>query len=252
MFESRGGIIFIAGVGFFVLAFLANGLVAILLYADKPEQVTEETISANMLQQFADLHLRYPEQFKTYIGEFRTDQQIKLCADTLRKARKLYIGEGCWHCHSQFVRPVSREVDRWGPVSRSAEYNNELQRPVMFGTRRVGPDLIRGGGRRSNDWHAAHFFNPRSVTTESVMPTYPWFFDRPADFLTRHPEEPTNPTAQARYRLIKAQPPEEPSPLLPNDRGLALIAYIQWLGSWQPHYFTLYKDPGTATSESQK
>ena len=57
------------------------------------------------------------------------------------------MGEGCWHCHSQFVRPVSNEERRWGPVSKTEEYQNELQRPVMFGTRRVGPDLSREGGR---------------------------------------------------------------------------------------------------------
>jgi cytochrome c oxidase cbb3-type subunit 2 len=91
---------------------------------------------------------------------------------------KIYVGEGCWHCHSQFVRPVSNEEERWGPVSRSEEYQNELQRPVLFGTRRVGPDLCREGGRRSNDWHAVHFFQPDSLSQGSPMPEYPWFFRR--------------------------------------------------------------------------
>jgi cbb3-type cytochrome oxidase cytochrome c subunit len=75
------------------------------------------------------------------------------------------------------VRHVSNESRRWGPVAKSWEYNNELQRPVMLGTRRVGPDLSREGGRRSNDWHMFHFFRPRMTSPESVMPDYPWFFE---------------------------------------------------------------------------
>jgi len=102
------------------------------------------------------------------------------------------------------VRPVSNEEERWGPVSRSVEYQNELQRPVLFGTRRVGPDLCREGGRRSNDWHAVHFFQPESLSQASPMPEYPWFFDG--------------------------------SPDKPNAKGLAIMTYIQWLGSWQESY----------------
>ncbi len=114
------------------------------------------------------------------------------------------MGEGCWHCHSQFVRPVSNESRRFGPVSKTEEYDNELQRPVLFGTRRVGPDLSREGGRRGNDWHAVHFYNPQVVSHRSPMPEYPWFFDG--------------------------------SPDKPNRRGLAIITYIQWLGSWLDSY----------------
>ncbi|MFO1000842.1 MAG: cbb3-type cytochrome c oxidase subunit II [Planctomycetaceae bacterium] len=66
-------------------------------------------------------------------------------------------------------------------MSRSAEYQNELQRPVLFGTRRIGPDLCREGGRRSNDWHAVTFYKPDSLSQESPMPEYPWFFDGSAD-----------------------------------------------------------------------
>lgn len=249
MFESKGGIIFIAGVGFFVLAFLSNGLVAMLLYADRPELTAEQMVNDNVLLQFRDLAARYPEQFAAYVGEMKPENERELCATTLKQGRTLYVGEGCWHCHSQFVRPVAREMERWGPVSKSAEYQNELQRPVLFGTRRVGPDLIREGGRRSNDWHAAHFFNPRSLAPDSVMPSYEWFFDRPVDFFAAHPrQDPQKPATAERRKLINAQPQEVRSPLLPNGRGLALILYMQWLGSWQPNYFTQYRDPGVSVS----
>ena len=200
MFESKTGIFFIGGVGFFVLAFLGNGLVPMIMYKDMPEKTVEEVINPRLMTQFRDLATRYPEPFKQAFGE-PTEEK---CAEALRLARSLYVGEGCFHCHSQFIRPVSNESRRWGPVSTSEEYQNELQRPVMFGTRRVGPDLGREGGRRGNDWHAVHFFKPKMVSTDSPMPSYPWFFDG--------------------------------SPDKPTRRGLAMITYVQWLGSWLDSY----------------
>lgn len=225
MFESRTGILLIAGLGFFALAFLSNGVVPMLMYRDMPEQTAEEVVNRNLLIQFDDLRSRYPDGFAKLARRLGHDPDAKptlesdraLAAATLRYARTLYIGEGCWHCHSQFVRPVSNESRRWGPVARSWEYQNELQRPVLFGTRRVGPDLSREGGRRSNDWHAVHFFKPTSLVEESVMPEYPWFFDG--------------------------------DPNRPNERGIALIAYMQWLGSWLPHYFNNYVDPRLAEAQ---
>jgi hypothetical protein len=200
MFESKTGIVFIAGILFFALAFLGNGLVPMLMYKDLKEETVEELVKPRLMTQFRDLSERYPEQFQKYFGEPNAEN----CAAALRLGRQIYVGEGCWHCHSQFIRPVSNESLRWGPVSETKEYQNELQRPVMFGTRRVGPDLSREGGRRSNDWHSVHFFRPKMVSTDSVMPEYPWFFDGAPD--------------------------------KPNRRGLAVITYVQWLGSWLPSY----------------
>ena len=210
MFESKSGVLFIAGVLFFAFAFISNALVPVLMYRDLPEQTVEEVVNGNLRFQMEDLARRYPESFNAAFGEPPGGEEKdnawwnKKCADALRLGRKIYVGEGCWHCHSQFVRPVSNEEERWGPVSASWEYQNELQRPVMFGTRRVGPDLSREGGRRSNDWHAVHFYEPDSLSDGSPMPPYPWLFDDSAD--------------------------------RPNERGLALIAYVQWLGSWLDSY----------------
>lgn len=200
MFESKSGIFFIAGIGFFLLAFLGNGVVPMIMYKDRHEQTAEEVVNKRVLNQFRDLAERYPEQFQAAFGEVSVDT----CAEALRLGRQIYVGEGCWHCHSQFVRPVSNESRRYGPVSKSEEYDNELQRPVLFGTRRVGPDLSREGGRRGNDWHAVHFWKPSTVSHNSPMPEYPWFFDGGPD--------------------------------KPNRRGLALMTYVQWLGSWLPEY----------------
>jgi cytochrome c oxidase cbb3-type subunit 2 len=228
MLETKSGILFIAGVGFFVFAFLSNGALPMIMYKDLPEQTAEEVVNPRLVRQFRDLQERYPDPFQAAFGDLpelkdippeadpEQKQQIQTdnsklseqvtakAAEALRLGRQVYIGEGCWHCHSQFVRPVSNESLRFGPVSKTGEYQNELQRPVMFGTRRVGPDLSREGGRRSNDWHAVHFFQPTLVSRGSPMPQYPWLFGGAPD--------------------------------KPNRRGLALITYIQWLGSWQESY----------------
>ena len=84
------------------------------------------------------------------------------------------VGEACWHCHKPVCSPgIQRERPAGDRFSESEEYQNELQRPVLFGTRRVGPDLSREGGRRSSDWHAVHFFKPTDLSEGSPMPSYP-------------------------------------------------------------------------------
>ena len=210
MFERKSGILLIAGVGFFAFAFLSNALVPILMYRHLPEKTVAQLMNGNLRYQFEDLAQRFPAAFEKAYGQPPADPEPaaqwynEKCATALKLGRDIYVAEGCWHCHSQFVRPVSNEDRRWGPVSKSWEYQNELQRPVMFGTRRVGPDLSREGGRRSSDWHAVHFFEPEALSKASPMPRYPWLFDG--------------------------------SPDQPTIRGLALITYIQWLGSWHETY----------------
>ncbi len=211
--EKKSGVLFIAGLVFFGLAFVSNAVVPALMYKKLPEKTAEQlvTVNGNLRYQFEDLARRWPEAFRAAFGEIPPEEGNerekwlnRACADALRKGRDVYVAEGCWHCHSQFIRPVSNEDKRFGPVSKSDEYQNELQRPVLFGTRRVGPDLIREGGRHSNDWHAVHFFKPVTLSTGSVMPEYPWLFDG--------------------------------SPDKPNKKGLALMTYVQWLGSWLESY----------------
>jgi cytochrome c oxidase cbb3-type subunit 2 len=88
--------------------------------------------------------------------------------------REVYGNQICWHCHSQFVRPVNDEDRRWGPVSQTGEY--AFDQPHFFGTRRVGPDLAREGGLRPDDWQLAHLWNPRWTVSRSVMPAFLWLF----------------------------------------------------------------------------
>lgn len=89
--------------------------------------------------------------------------------------RRVYMREGCWYCHSQYVRPVAGEEARWGPLSEAGEY--AYDQPHLLGTRRIGPDLSRVGGKYGDDWHYAHYYNPRMVVPDSIMPSFPWLFD---------------------------------------------------------------------------
>jgi cbb3-type cytochrome oxidase cytochrome c subunit len=187
------GIWLFAGIGCFALAFVFTGYLPIA-HLSQIEYQTLEEVSPEPSIEFIQLSQQYPEQFEKYWGE----PTAEAFHDALRLARDVYIGEACWHCHSQFVRPVSREDARFGKVSYASEYMNEMFLPHLFGTRRVGPDLIREAGKHGNDWHVAHFYEPTLVVPTSVMPRYSWFFDGDE----------------------------------PNKKGIAMIAYVQWLGSW--------------------
>ncbi|MCG3175695.1 MAG: hypothetical protein MOGMAGMI_00628 [Candidatus Omnitrophica bacterium] len=192
--EKFRTIFLVAGIALFAFSVLVMGVLPWLSFKDEPI-LTVEQLAQKMTTDFVDLSERYPESFKKHYGEVSSASY----AEALELGRKIYVREACWHCHSQYIRPVSNEDKRWGPVSEALEYQNVLQMPPLFGTRRVGPDLIREAGRRSNDWHVAHFHNPVDVVPTSVMPSYPWFFDKDGQ---------------------------------PNKQGLAIVTYVQWLGSW--------------------
>ena len=84
--------------------------------------------------------------------------------------RDIYIREGCYVCHSQMIRPMRDEVERYGHYSLAAE--SMYDHPFQWGSKRTGPDLARVGGRYSDEWHVDHLRNPQSVVPESVMPKY--------------------------------------------------------------------------------
>jgi cytochrome c oxidase cbb3-type subunit I/II len=141
-------VILIAAVGFYALAMTSQGLIPYLEKSiTRPETVT--TVDGQVV----------PTPHRT---------------ESENVGRQVYIREGCWYCHSQFVRPVNRDTDKWGPVSQAGEFIYDV--PQMFGTRRIGPDLSREGNRRSNEWHYAHHWDPRSVEPESMMPSYDWLY----------------------------------------------------------------------------
>ena len=86
--------------------------------------------------------------------------------------RNIYIREGCYACHSQMIRTLRDDVERYGPYSLAVE--SRYDHPMLWGSKRTGPDLARVGGKYSDTWHAAHLRDPRDVVPESIMPAYKW------------------------------------------------------------------------------
>jgi cytochrome c oxidase cbb3-type subunit 2 len=95
------------------------------------------------------------------------------------EGRDIYIREGCYVCHSQMIRPMRDEVERYGHYSLAAE--SMYDHPFQWGSKRTGPDLARVGGRYSDEWHVDHLTNPQSVVPESVMPKYGFLKNRMID-----------------------------------------------------------------------
>jgi len=94
--------------------------------------------------------------------------------------RNIYVREGCYNCHSQMIRPLRDEVERYGHYSLAVE--SMYDRPFQWGSKRTGPDLARIGGKYSDDWHRDHLNSPRSVVPATVMPAYPWLARTELDF----------------------------------------------------------------------
>lgn len=135
-----------------------------------------------------------------------------------QRGRRVYIREGCWYCHSQYVRPVTGEDLRWGPVSEAGEYHFDA--PHLFSTRRIGPDLTREGLKFADGWHYAHHWDAQMVVPDSNMPSFKWLFHQvrvpvrkegDGDVLGEQPE-------LARYFTMT---PEPKVLLFPNEVGLA-------------------------------
>ena len=94
--------------------------------------------------------------------------------------RNIYVSEGCYLCHSQMIRALRDEVERYGHYSLAAE--SMFDHPFQWGSKRNGPDLARVGGKYSDDWHRDHLQDPRSVVVGSIMPAYPWLFTTDLDY----------------------------------------------------------------------
>lgn len=144
--------------------------------------------------------------------------------------RDIYVREGCYGCHSQMVRTLRFETERYGAFSVAGE--SVYDRPFQWGSKRTGPDLARIGGRYSDEWHRVHLINPRLVVPESNMPGYPWLAERPLD-----------PAAiQRRMRVLRRlghpyseEDIEQAAQTLSGKTEMdALIAYLQGLGRHTP------------------
>jgi cytochrome c oxidase cbb3-type subunit 2 len=140
--------------------------------------------------------------------------------------RDLYIREGCVGCHSQQVRMLRAEVQRYGPYSVAGE--SVFDHPFLWGSKRTGPDLARVGGRYSDEWHRIHLRNPRDVVPESNMPNYPWLAENTVEGMN----------VKARMRALRTlgvpytdeQIEAAPEALVGKTEEDAMVAYLQSLG----------------------
>jgi len=144
--------------------------------------------------------------------------------------RNIYVREGCYGCHSQMVRTLRFETERYGHYSLAGE--SVYDRPFQWGSKRTGPDLARIGGRYSDDWHRVHLNNPRDVVPESNMPGYPWLANNALD------SEEIMGDMRALKRLgdpyTDAEINSAPAALQGKTEQDALIAFLQGLGKHAP------------------
>jgi cytochrome c oxidase cbb3-type subunit II len=143
------------------------------------------------------------------------------------EGRDIYVREGCYNCHSQMIRPLRAETERYGHYSLAGE--SVYDHPFQFGSKRTGPDLARVGGRYSDEWHRAHLTNPRDVVPESNMPRYGWLADATID-------EAVTPDKMRALRVVGVPyTDEEIAAASDAVRGKtemeAVIAYLQGLGT---------------------
>ena len=144
--------------------------------------------------------------------------------------RDVYIREGCYNCHSQMVRTLRFETERYGHYSLAGE--SVYDRPFQWGSKRTGPDLARVGGRYSDDWHRVHLLKPRDLVPESNMPNFPWLGETLVDAAT----------VRARMTALKrlGDPYTEADIAGVTDAVVtkteldAVVAYLQGLGAHAP------------------
>ncbi|MDZ7630220.1 MAG: cytochrome-c oxidase, cbb3-type subunit II [Gemmatimonadaceae bacterium] len=158
--------------------------------------------------------------------------------------RDMYIREGCVNCHSQQIRPLRYETERYGEYSKPGE--SVYEHPFLWGSKRNGPDLAREGGKYPNLWHVTHFNNPRDIVTGSLMPAYPHFLKDQIDWAVIQPrinvmamlgvpygDAVTKAEAMAREQAatVAADIEKNGGPANLQERDIvAIVAYIQRLG----------------------
>jgi cytochrome c oxidase cbb3-type subunit I/II len=161
------------------------------------------------------------------------------------QGRDIYIREGCLSCHSQLIRPFRSETERYGEYSKAGEY--VYDHPFLWGSKRIGPDLHREGGKYPNMWHYLHMENPRSMSPGSIMPSFPWLLSQDLDTTTTaakikamrdigvpYPEGYENYANQdlaAQADSISSDLINAGVPAESNKEIIALIAYLQRLGT---------------------
>jgi cytochrome c oxidase cbb3-type subunit I/II len=174
-----------------------------------------------------------------------TIESVKPYTPLELQGRDIYIREGCNTCHSQMIRPFRSETERYGEYSKAGEF--VYDHPFLWGSRRTGPDLHRVGGKYPNLWHYLHMDNPRSMSPGSIMPPYPWLLTQDLDTATTMAKIMAMQTLGVPYpkgyeltanELLVRQAEEialdlqnNKVPAEPNKEIIALIAYLQRLGT---------------------
>jgi cytochrome c oxidase cbb3-type subunit I/II len=166
--------------------------------------------------------------------------------------RDLYVAEGCYNCHSQMIRPIHPETERYGEFSHGGEF--VYDHPFQWGSRRIGPDVQRVGGKYSHDWHIRHLVEPRSVSPGSIMPNYAHLLANPLDLdglparvramailgvpygedeIQAAADLARSQAAQIVAEIIEQDGPEAlpPNVDLANTQMVAMVAYLQRLGT---------------------
>jgi cytochrome c oxidase cbb3-type subunit I/II len=194
----------VAGVFFFFLAVVTQGVLPFV----------EPSARTNVVTAVVRTDLGQLKWMLTEATDYTPLQQL---------GRRVYLREGCWYCHSQYVRPVTGETRRWGPVSEAGEYAYDV--PHLFGTRRIGPDLTRVGLKYGDEWHLAHFWNARMLSRESIMAPFRGLFDTPEEAVRIVDDGAGNrtldktPTTQALFDFNN----KEQIKLTPNEDGLLFV-----------------------------
>ena len=174
------------------------------------------------------------------------DSRVKPYTPLEIAGRDIYVREGCYTCHSQLVRPMVDEKIRYGEPSKAAEF--VYDRPFQWGSRRIGPDIHRVGGKYSDMWHYRHMMDPRLVTPGSIMPNYPWLYKNKVKFkmipkklsvlaalgvpyseeeIANSEEAAFNQAKQITNQLVADGVPAK----MVDKEIMALIAYLQRLGT---------------------
>ena len=178
-------------------------------------------------------------------GNIPTIEAVRPYTPLELAGREIYIQEGCYNCHSQMVRPFREETIRYGEYSKAGEY--VYDHPFQWGSRRIGPDLQRIGGKYGDLWHYNHMLDPRSTSPQSLMPTYEHLFEQELDFTevdgmvdamvtlgvpyNDYDVQNSQAVAMAQAMTIANGLKEQKIPDISDKKIVALIAYLQRLGT---------------------